>query len=264
MEYTRLHNTTHSSVSDFVNGVFPIGYPLLPTLALAAIDASPGGEELFSTPTIITNEFQFRYDTVDLQFGILKQCGCFCARPYFGGKGAWIRQRSDTDYFGVTFESINPVSGLLEFFPIAASLNKRNDFKAGGLEIGVDSALQFWGSLALTGGFQAALLYGHFSVESCAKFCAFRRNKFPSTSWKRTTLHENRIRPMVDAYIGLDWDTCFCNRYIFNVGAAWELQYWWNQWQAPSSVDAAIFNGGDAPQGDLSLQGLTVFASITF
>ena len=69
---------------------------------------------------------------------------------------------------------------------------------------------------------------------------------------------------MVDAYIGLDWDTCFCNRYIFNVGAAWEVQYWWNQWQSPSSVDATIFRGGDAPQGDLSLQGLTIFAAITF
>ena len=255
---------------------------MLPSLVIEAGEVTTDDDVdfFFSVPGLVTNEFRFQYDTVDLQFGVLKQCGCFCARPYFGGKGAWIRQRSDTGYFGLGFTTGDLASGGSDaseaapaqalpgdFFTIAASLNKRNDFKAGGLEIGVDSALQFWGSLALTGGFQAALLYGHFSVESDPSFvptAAVVAAGFPALVGNVRTLHENRIRPMVDAYIGLDWDTCFCNRYIFNVGAAWELQYWWNQWQAPSSVDATLFKGGNAPQGDLSLQGLTVFASITF
>lgn len=263
-EYTRLHHTTNSSVTDDVNGVFPIGFPLLPSLVL--LDRT-SNLFILSAPTTITNQFQFRYDAVDLQFGPWKQWGCFCTRPYFGGKGTWIRQRSNTTYLGLGFES-GTIDDLeqqrFEFFPIAASLNKRNDFKSGGLEIGFDSAYKFWGSLALTGGFQAALLYGHFSVESAPSFIPSPDTALPPLVGTVKGFHENRIRPMIDAYVGLDWNTCFCSRWIFTVGAAWELQYFWNQWQAPSSVDATIFRAGDAPEGDLALQGLTVFASLTF
>lgn len=264
VEYTRYYSTTKSHASA-INGLFPIGYPLLPLLVKETAlfgERAPGLTEEF--PLAIENQFKFRYDAVDLQFGQLRQWGCFCARPYFGGKGAWIRQNSDTVYSGLSFIStVSPGTVV----PVFASLGKKNDYKAGGLEVGFDSALAFWGNLAVTGGFQAALLYGHFDVESSPRFIApteFVVFPFPSLIGTVKTVRHNRVRPMIDAYLGLDWNTCFCSRWIFNVGAAWELQYFWNQWQSPSSVDATIFQAGDAPQGDLALQGLTVFASITF
>lgn len=266
-EYTRLHFTRNSGVAGVFTGTdsvitgstasvaYPVNMPIISVLA----GLTSGGDSIF--PTFIENEFRFRYDTVDLQLGVTKYNGCFSARPYIGGKGAWIRQNSDTNYLGLFAVS----DGVDE--PIIASLNRKNDFKGGGLEIGIDSALKLWGNIALTGGFQAALLYGRFNVESVPSVIITGTPTLDvadvSVTINRLN-HNDRIRPMVDTYVGLGWDTCFCNRYIFEVGAAWELQYWWNQWQASGSIEEYILDFGNAPQGDLMLQGLTVFASITF
>ena len=157
LEYTRLHSTAYSEVSDFVNGVFPIDYPLLPTLAFNAAFDHTDGLLLFSFifPDSVTNAFRVRYDTVDLRFGVSKQCSCFCARPYFGGKAAWIRQQANTRYLRLGFETATKKTEggieveVLEMFSVDASLNKRNDFKAGGFELGADSTLKFWATLRL-------------------------------------------------------------------------------------------------------------------
>lgn len=270
-EYTRLHFTRNSSVAGTFGGAetgtgasgVEFVYPVLMPAASIVAGITSGGDSIF--PLAAANEFRFRYDTVDLQLGVTKNCGCFSARPYIGGKGAWIRQNHDTAYLGLFGFESEPTETT---FPIFAAVARKNDFKAGGLEIGVDSALKFWGNLALVSGFQGALLYGRFDTTSTEAIVITTANPavdFASVSvdlqrYKRN----NRLRPMVDAYIGLGWDTCFCGKWLFNIGAAWELQYWWNQWQATSTIEEVVFNFGNAPQGDLMLQGLTVFASITF
>lgn len=232
--WTSLHNSTKSSLFDPTSqGVIPI--PAIPSVA-------PG--------TGAVSHWHFKFDTLDFQLG-RKFClneSCMTL-PFVGIKGAWIKQNQNIDYFGST---LNPT-------PIDFAIHKKNHFNSVGICLGVDNTWEFLPEFTLDSGISAAYLYGKFNVsanssitqESNAVVAEFKYNK-------------HRLRPMVDAYIGVNWSACLCECFLIDLGIDYEIQYWWNQWQAPSSFETALLNTTAAQQGDLVLHGLTVHLAVGF
>lgn len=58
-----------------------------------------------------------------------------------------------------------------------------------------------------------------------------------------------RLRMMAHTAIGLEWSRCFWNWMNFQIHLGWEAEYWWNQMDFISFVDAS-------PNHDLSLTGI--------
>lgn len=244
LAWTRLYERKGASVSDAGNGVIPLNIPI--GVIFGFINRDPSD---FRFANEAKSHWKFSFDTIDLQLG--REC-CWCGvdvHPFIGLKAASIRQTQSSKYLGFTIDGGTIVLG-----------NKRNnDFRGIGPSLGFDLAWEFCPQWSLSGGVSSALLYGKFDV-----------NEWPTIDLGVPVVEINlkdakkyRLRPMVDAYLGLDWTCCVCG-YPLSVGAAYEMQYWWNQWQAPASFESTIFNGGTSPQGDLMLYGLTLRAAIAF
>lgn len=246
LAWTRFHQKVNSSVFSAESSIFPSSDPLAILFGIANRDPS-----MFSLANEAKSHWRFEFDAIDLEIG--RTC-CLCQglvlRPYIGVKAASILQKQHIEYIGFT------AGGA----PISIETHKKNDFRGIGPSFGFDTSWEFMPNWNLTSGVCAAWLYGKFNA-----------NTHPMASQspgfidvKENANKKHRLRPTVDAYLGFDWNTCLCECFEVTLGVAYEIQYWWNQWQAPSSFVGSLVNGGSSSQGDLMMQGLTVHAGLYF
>lgn len=240
--WTYLHGHTHSSISDPAGGIFPVQFPLSSLFDITQDNPTLG--------TGAHNKWTYQFDTLDFQIGkTFFPNNCVFIRPFFGVKGALLNQKLFTTYDGFSLEQDD---GAL--IPVAISVTKKNNFHAIGPSIGMESAWLIGCNFSLTGGLSFAFLYGEFEnrlVPSISFGEALVKAKIKEDSY--------RLRPTSNAWVGFDWrNSCFF------LGVAFEVQYFWNQWQTPSSFELDILNASSSAQGDLTLYGLTVQAGFAF
>lgn len=194
-----------------------------------------------ATATEAQARFKFKYNTVDLEFGrSLFLSRKLSIRPQVGLRGACIDQDVVTTYSGVLTDPSQ-----------VTRAKQRSDFFAIGPRFGIST--RYGSRWAVFGSLNAALLYGKRDAYSRT----YNLNDTGSLVLVNLNADKHRVRPNMQLQLGFDWGTCFCkNRYI-NLGAAYEAQYWWNQFEAPSQIN--LF-----PQGDLVLHGLTVHARFDY
>ena len=246
LAWVRLHEKISSSVSNVDQGVIPLTMPASAIFGFINRDPS---EFNFCSEAI--SKWDFKFDTIDLEIG--RTCiltGCVKMRPFIGVKAACIKQSQNIDYLGFTVNNL----------PINIHNQKKNHFRGIGPSLGVDSSWEFYENLNLTGSVSGAFLCGKFDVSNHPSAM-----QDPSAiSFDLSLSKKHRIRPMMDARIGLDWSTSFCDKFDILLGVSYEAQYWWNQWQAAPSVVGNIITGGVSPKGDLMMYGLTANAMILF
>lgn len=245
LAWTRLHQNVCSRISDPNRGIIP-----LTMLASSALGFINGEVSEFGFAREARSNWQLHFDVVDLQIG-----SCYCLNyvslhPFIGVKYASINQSQKIEYIGFAIEEV----------PINLRPSKKNNFYGVGPSLGFASAWEFCSHWSLTGGVGTALLYGKFDANE-RPLAVFEDNFITVKAWNSK---KYRLRPVIDANIGLNWDTCFCNCFNVELGIAYELQYWWNQWQALPSVLGGLLTGGNSPQGDLTIQGLTASLAISF
>lgn len=253
--WTRLHETTNANITDLNSGIIPSNIPLAILFNIVSTIISEG-----AIPPVLAsgahNKWHFHFDNIDFQVGkSFYNCCNVAIRPFVGVKGAWIDQKLASRYDGVT------LTIETNAMPIGVNVKKTNNFHAVGPSLGIGLAWQFFSDFSLIGDFSFATLYGKF------------QNRIRSTLTDNTVgvqvvanIRDNkhRFRPMVAGNIGVEWNNCCWDCAQFILGISYEVQYWWNQWQIPSSAEVALLTGGTSPQGDLSLQGLTVHAGVAF
>lgn len=244
--WTRLHEKVSSCVSDNSNGIIPITMPI--SSVFGFIGRQP---PQFGFASSADSCWRFQYDTIDFQIG--KNCcilNCQKMRPFVGLKAAWIKQIQEIQYFGF---SVNDIV-------VTAQNTKRNDFKGIGPSFGIDTAWPFFSQLSLISGINGALLVGNFHA-------TYHPHVSQGPNSIQVCLDNSkcgRLQPVVDARIGVEYTPCICNALFLVVGASFEAQYWWNQWQVAGSGIASGITGGSLAQGDLMMYGLTVNAGIAF
>lgn len=238
-----LKDKIHSSVSEDDGGVIPLS---LPASSIFGILSTP--------PTFAdsaSSAWHFDYNAIDLEIGReIEFCECLNVRPFVGLKAAKINQKQHIEYVGFR---------VMEM-ALEVEIEKTNHFKGVGPSIGFDLNWQFFSNFSLTSGASGALLFGKFSVKDQPRL-ELNPNLIALDLENKK---KNRIRPMVDAYIGIDWNQSYCDNFQFNIGIQYETQYWWNQWQAFNSFEGGLITGGMSPQGDLMMYGLTVHAAVSF
>lgn len=255
LSWTRLHEQTKSNFIDPNAGIIPSNFPLSLLCNIISAINSEG-----TVAPVLANgahsKWNFEFDNVDFQVGrSFFYCNSVALRLFLGIKGAWINQKLTSTYDGISLTTDTVV------MPIDVSVKKTNDFHAVGPNFGINMAWEFLCNFSLVSDFSFAALYGRFhnNIQSVL---------VDSTVDTQIDIlvrdNKHRIRPMVNGSIGIEWNNCSWECVQFVLGAAYEVQYWWNQWQIPVSSEAAIFSGATSPQGDLMLHGLTVHAGLAF
>lgn len=246
LAWTRIHEKTSSSVSNKENGVIPLTLPIASIFGFVNRDPSQ-----FAFGSEAKSHWNFEFDTLDLQVGRTCSClNCLDFRSYLGVKAASIRQNQHIEYLGF---SVNKG-------PVNLRNTRKNNFYGVGPSFGFDASWGFCPHWNLSSGICGALLCGKFDVHEHPS--ATLDPNFIKLDLKNSK--KGRLRPTVDATIGIDWDACVCDRFQIKVGVAYEVQYWWNQWQAPSSVRGSLIDGGSSAQGDLMMHGLTAQLAVAF
>lgn len=245
LAWARLHQNISSSVCDPNQGIIPTTLPLSTLFNFIGIDPSA-----YSFANKAKSHWKFEYDAIDFNIGRTCCICCIELRPYLGVKAATIRQNQHIQYYGL----------IIDYAPIDAINSKKNNFKGVGPSIGLDTAWQFCSNFSLTSGICGALLYGKFDASEHPSVVI----DYSSLEFHLCDTKKCRIRPMVDARIGIEWDTCLWCNIKFAAGISYEVQYWWNQWQPAASTMGTLLIGGNSSQGDLMLHGLTLRAAVGF
>jgi len=191
--------------------------------------------------------WKISFQTLDLEIGrayFLSKT--LSLRPHIGLKGAWIDQDAHVHYSGGAI-----AAGQVYH------LKFDNDFKGGGVRLGVDSNWLFGGGFSLFGNLSTALLAGFFDLEQT-------QVQIADTKVIDLDSDLHQVSPMLQLILGAAWDKNFQKgRYHFGLSAGFESQYWWqqNQLEHFTADTQPIFVRQNDP---LSFYGLTLQARFDF
>ncbi len=196
------------------------------------------------TPTAIASEadvkFRFKYNTVDLELGrAMFLSRRLSLRPDIGIRGVSIDQ-----------DIIMRYSTLSDPFEVTRA-KQESDFFGLGPRVGLGA--RYGTRWAAYGSLHAALMYGKRDISSTT----FNVDSDGALHRIHKSADKHRVRPNLELALGFDWGTCYSKGYYVNLGLAYEAQYWWAQFEAPSTLN-------QFPQGDLILHGLTAHARFDF
>lgn len=211
----------------------------------------------------LVSRWHLDFDMLDLVLGRKYTIGeRFKLRPNIGVKGGWIDQLQK-------IETDDLLLGQPPDEIVQATAHRRNNFKGIGPRVGVDLKYGFGSHFEVISTISGALLYGNFSLENQMFLSDTSKSGMPGQGPETTTLgnSDSRLVPTAQILLGADWVTCFdsCSdqTYWFRLGAAYEVQYWWDQMRSISSIPQLLL-ANTPSNGDLTMHGLTVQASLNF
>jgi len=244
--WDHLSEKVSSNVFDPDYGVIPLTLPASSIFEFVNRDADE-----FSFGNKATDSWRFDFNTIDIEIGTtFTLMDVFNVRPYCGLKFASIKQKQHTNYYGFSIDDV----------PVWIQNLKKNDFDGIGSLFGLCSTWEFMPTVNFTSIVSGCFLVGKVNVKETSSIMEASN----SVTIKLKDSKKSRMRPMIDATIGIDWTpNYFCNVDI-DIGIYYEMQYWWNQWQAPTSIQNSLLGGGSSPQGDLMMQGVTLGLDIAF
>lgn len=197
-------------------------------------------------------EWSIHFSMFDWELGRAYYVGkSLAVRPHVGVKGGWINQDRKTR---LTETEVTPgVAGAVttahlenNFWGVGPSVGVNTMWVLGNAGSNMDHRFSLFGDVA------GALMYGHFDNSY--------NIKTETTSERVKGLDRNLAATMLQAMMGLSWDTAFNrgrNHFMMKVG--YEFQYWFrqNQFLALDSIGGSAFSGPIRYSDDLSLQGVT-------
>ena len=172
-------------------------------------------------------------------------------RPFIAVRYAVIHQHFHVSY--------GPQYGPPTFPEIDVSY--KNNFQGLGPRIGVDSNWELGKGFNLLLNANAALLYSWFNLHYQVSPYIDPADKGGDPIGQPIAYHTREylrmLTPNADLVVGFGWGRSFrSERYWFGFKAAYEIQYWWDQFQRRLFVDINNNSTIKMP-GDLALHGLT-------
>ncbi len=179
-------------------------------------------------------EWNLHFDSIDLDLGREFYFGNhFIVRPHFGLKTIWDKQDlhiTTTDLF-IKFESVNQLTHAADI----AQFMIKGKFWGIGPTIGISGKWNWIYNFGLFGKLKGGLLWGSFSDQEAVFQANFDLSKvFPippfSFTAPNTVDKQNRVKPVVEMQLGLDWEQYFCeNRVFMRLFLGFEMQHYWKQ-----------------------------------
>lgn len=187
--------------------------------------SGPASTQLPITVTSFHQKWEARLNMVDLELGRRFRAGKWLVlRPFVGGRGVWLKQNVDIDYFGATGGSLVTLTQ-----PVSLDVDMKNKFSGGGLRAGLNSEWNMGCGFGLYGNGAVSILYGVFDIDqnetigegsccSSADVILDIEDSFKSS------------KAVLDLQLGIRWQTFFCNsNNRFAVLAGWEQHIFINQ-----------------------------------
>ncbi|MCB1083393.1 MAG: MOMP family protein [Simkania sp.] len=200
-------------------------------------------------------KWDFTYNSLEFDYGRrMFLDSSWIIRPSFGMKTVWFDQESHQSLFEV--ESFNP-NGV--------GLAGANEYWRGEFDYwGIGPFASFYGKwnwvygLGIAGQVSGAILWYDID-EKVRSFENEIDNQGPQPNVSQTLVRLNfdthRVRPYIQAFIGLDWERCFIPKWLSaQLAIGYEVQYFW-------SVVVNPLGNDDIPT---SFEGLTLKARIDF
>lgn len=168
------------------------------------------------------------------------------AAPFFGIRGAWIRQEINVDL------TITPPLSTPE--QTVVSTNSSNSWSVGP-RTGFDAACLLWKGFRIDSTAAASLLYTQFT------HVAHQEND-GAIALTQTDLQT--LTPELDLSLGLGWGTYLAKqRFHLDLSAGYDFNIFWNQNQIRKNLDEAI-TGVSPTAGNLYLHGLNITTRFDF
>jgi hypothetical protein len=255
-EYTWLHGSTHTSKD-------------APSPEDTSIDGVDVGDTGYWIPsswlsgfyddnatTHISSHWSYKIDYVDAQVSRPFYSGThFTVEPFFGLRGAWIRQKLsvEADNVGITDVAAHPDEREANFQSRSSAIGPR---------IGLNGNwLLEWG-FRFIGDASCSILFTGYDVKESID--SPDADKLP-ISLKMKDL--NYLRPNVDLSLGLGWGSYFfCRRMHWDLSATYDFSVFFGQNMIRYLADITANTTSDASGApmDLYLQGLTVKTRFDF
>lgn len=224
---------------------------------------SPTTISSFLSPTFFFDEGFFEFNHIDahwhLQFNHFEWdigrniclSSCFDLHPYIGFKWERFKQKFNIEYLA---DEDGEYSGHPFGF---ADQEFKSEFSAFGLQGGFD-ANYYWGcGLSLFSNVSGGIAYGRVHSHEEIDERVFFVGEVAKIEQKlKNSTHV--ARPNLDLAIGLRWEHCFCNCYVFALQVAYEYHHYFDQNFFKFARNA------DPARGDLTFQGVSFGAGISF
>ncbi|MBI3211213.1 MAG: MOMP family protein [Simkania negevensis] len=251
--YTRFNTGDSESSNPGANAA------VVPLRGAARIVQPAVANGLFVTCQSAKSEFDFDYQTVDVELGraffISKQLSF---RPFAGLKSAWVEQNQHVRYTGGSPVALpgTAFSGLgLDLNTV--EVKDDNDFWGMGPRLGFNTTWSLGCGFSLVGNIDGALLVGLFDVVHKEDF-SISDNKIKLKS------KQHSLVPMVDYKLGVRYDKYFNdNKQHIGVGLGFEAQYWWRLNQALVIDESATLKYSRSSQ-DTGIYGITLDLKLDF
>ncbi len=191
--------------------------------------------------------WKLKFQSLDVEFGkayYLTKALVFS--PFFGLKGAWIKQHAHFDYEG-------------GYIPVGQTYHTyfKNDFKGAGPLVGTEMNWQLGAGFSLFGDLSSAFLVGQFENEQ-------KQKQLDGGEVVHLDNDHNLVSPFLQLLAGVAWDYNFNeDRCHFGLSAGFETQYFWGQNQT-EQFTADTHPTYVRQKGDLSFYGLTLQARLDF
>ena len=141
-------------------------------------------------------------------------------------------------------------SGSSILVPVAPGSDIIKDHIWGiGPRLGFNSRWSFVKEFAVVANVAGSLLWEKFHASNQVK-----THKADGSRGGGTILGpENDLRPVAELFLGIDWKKCFCNGSYLQLAAGYEMQFWWDQYTAKTSLDIEPNEDLKFPRSDCKL-----------
>ena len=205
------------------------------------------------------------FNSIDLEIGRISALTKRMTMHLFAGlKGAWMHQYYRVEYErGTTIDAIIPgTAGTVPFALIESAAAFKNKSWGGGPRAGLDSKWKLKWGFSLIADAALSLLYSKLETHRDQNDLNINLNTGAVTPFHmHLVTNSHQLKPVAEATLGLDWETCIFKESIIGLSVAYELQYWWAQNELRRNYSHAEPGGTFPMRGDLQMHGLTATAA---
>lgn len=175
--------------------------------------------------------WQLNYNMINLEFGNdFRWFSNFSMRPHFGLQNGWIHQKISVLYSRSFYEEVPTTSTARDTL-----VHANNKYWGIGFRGGVDTSWELSSGFSFLAKVSASLLSGR-TTNRTVQSADFQKGK-DFLRFSNATDRLNHFAPGLQGLIGLQWSTDPKEGDMgFSIGAFWESNFWWAQFNFLQTV----------------------------
>lgn len=262
-DWTYYHEECTSLKKHFNSQIVPEGLGVIPLWHYPFVEIVGGNEGNPLRFKSSSANWRMDFNSFDLELGrFFFPVQSLPMRFKVGAKGSLIRQFYHVDYDdGFPILAINPNTSETQIFEFPSSKFRVGTDQWGlGPRLGIESKWNFWRGFNLIGNGAFSVLCSFFDLKT-----VYDDILVPSVnSLFVMEEHFHELTPVCEAMVGIDWGTCFCNKFFFGFAMGYEWQYWWSMNHARRNYVQTLPGETFDMRGELQMQGLNAAIKLDF